>query len=125
MEKKRSTGVTLFVFLGIVYPLIAISMNPLNVSFKDTFYYLIYIALSYNLFRLRNWSRITLLTLNAILAFALFLIFLVVFIWYPVKIAAMNNVSYIETLSNKADTLHKSIKNSDRQNNKSCCINNI
>ena len=97
MEKKRSFGVTVFAFLGFFVALSTILINPSKVVLYSLSFTLVIILLSYNLLKLKKWSRIILLIINGIAALCGLLTSIVI-IWLILTNANIQNVSFVASL---------------------------
>jgi len=95
MEKKRSVGVTIFALWGFVCLISSMAINPSKVNLSQILFSLVFILLSYNLFRLKNWSRIALFVINGITALIVLLSLIIIFIWLPLVNAKIQNIYFI------------------------------
>lgn len=98
MEKRRSIGVTVFSYLGFFSGLSFIALNPLKTNLYAISFSLVIIILSYNLLKLKNFSRIALLIINMITALLILLGAIVIIVWFPLMNAKTTNSSFITSL---------------------------
>ncbi len=88
MEKKRSVGVTVFGCIGLCGAILDVFWSLFNIQNLNLFLLfigLIFIFLSYNLLRLKNWSRTLLLRVNIITAFAMTIVVVLILFILPIK----------------------------------------
>lgn len=71
ITEKKSIWVTVFGCFGFLYGVVGVIIELAKIHQRDLMIILIsllYIFLSFNLLKLKNWSRVSLLILNAIVA---------------------------------------------------------
>ncbi len=97
MNNKRSQGVTIFSYLGVIFGIFSLMGKELiNLEPTKIFLTLTYIILSYNLLKLRNWSRVTLLIINTVWVVLITVVyfFIIWFVWIGIRMSG----SLFETL---------------------------
>ena len=88
MEKKRSVGVTIFGYVGLIGALLGMTENLLkipNANLVSMFICFFYIFLNYKLLKLKNWSRVLLLITNGISAFFITIAIVITLFGLPAK----------------------------------------
>lgn len=83
MDRGGSLGVKIFCYLGFFLAAYGVIAELPKIRLTTMFFALVYIFLCYNLFKLRNWSRVSLLVINAIIAAIMTIGNFCVFIWMP------------------------------------------
>ncbi len=68
MSRKQSVGVNVFVGFGLFFSVYAVITEVPKVQLTTLCFSLVCVFLCYNLHKLRNWSRISLLVINGIMA---------------------------------------------------------
>jgi len=83
MSRKESGGVNVFAGFGLFLSVYAVITEVPEVRLTTLCFSLVYVFLCYNLHKLRNWSRISLLVINGIMAGLMSIGDFCIFVWIP------------------------------------------